>query len=771
MKVKSKLFLNMLITVSGIAVIAGSSLVGMTFVQKNLTQLTERSTPFQLKTIDLQRTLQEHTANLLKIGTATTAAEMKAAEDEAGKSLAEVQRLASELSALKGGTGESGKTDELVAITRDMVSTTHERLQAEDGAMAAYKSMGEKLAAASRKLKDLDASIKHVQTGAVGQLTSSNEGVRKIATRLTGVQRLKDLLKDLKLSVVEIAAASNKTELAVAQSHFNTATRWITGHEIVKSGSSDVSKVISESIPEIGKHVTGPGGLIEQKGKMFGPADEEMLKNYKDTQRAALQKISDLSVAMEDQVEKSVETVNTENRKFDDSLKGSKSAGDILSMNGEIVALGFNIEGRISQVFAIRSGKELDALDAEIRSKFGALESTEKKVADQLAVSGRTAEGRTIAGVRSAHAGIKGLMWGKGGVVEKIRGKIAVADRAVELNGRLKNFVAKQRETGRQGVTAAQGEQEKTVASVNRIVRTNLSTSMGLGILVLVLGATISKMIERSISKPIAELGELAERFAEGDFTERMDDDRKDEFGILADHFNHASEKLGEMTAQVSSSSSSLAASAEELSAATEELNQGASQMAAMTRNNADSAARANDLMSEASRVIEASNSSMTDLTAAMREIATTSGEAHTIIKTINAVAFQTNLLALNAAVEAAHAGAAGEGFAVVAEEVKNLAARAEEASRNTGALIEDIVNKVRRGEALVAATGSAFTQVTEISGKVGVIVDEIATSSVEQSNEIERVHAAAREMEKVAQQNSSGAQELAATADMFKTA
>jgi methyl-accepting chemotaxis protein len=185
-----------------------------------------------------------------------------------------------------------------------------------------------------------------------------------------------------------------------------------------------------------------------------------------------------------------------------------------------------------------------------------------------------------------------------------------------------------------------------------------------------------------------------------------------------------------------------------------------------MTRQNAENANQANNLMKEANQVVGQANDSMKELTTSMEEITQASEETSKIIKTIDEIAFQTNLLALNAAVEAARAGEAGAGFAVVADEVRNLALRAADAAKNTADLIEGTVKKVKDGSELVGKTAEAFAEVATSANKVGELVGEIAAASNEQAQGIDQVNKAMADMDKVTQQTAANAEESASASE-----
>ncbi len=216
---------------------------------------------------------------------------------------------------------------------------------------------------------------------------------------------------------------------------------------------------------------------------------------------------------------------------------------------------------------------------------------------------------------------------------------------------------------------------------------------------------------------------------------------------------------------QVSISSGQLAEGSSQQAASLQQTSSTLEEMASMTQANANNARQTKAIVNESKADMDAANQAMGDLTTSMNDITDASRETQKIVKTIDDISFQTNLLALNAAVEAARAGNAGAGFAVVANEVRNLALRSTESARNTAGLIQGTVEKIENGARIVGKTDEIFTKAAQGTARIESLVEEISAASTEQASGISQVNRAVSEMDHVTHQNAASAEESASAA------
>ena len=308
---------------------------------------------------------------------------------------------------------------------------------------------------------------------------------------------------------------------------------------------------------------------------------------------------------------------------------------------------------------------------------------------------------------------------------------------------------------------------------------------LGLGVLAALIGLLLVWLMARSVTKPILGVAHMLEDIAsgEGDLTRRLAYDKQDELGQLAGWFNRFLDKLQPIIAEVKRSVQDARSTADQSSAIATQTSAGMEQqyrqvdqvatasheMSATAQDVARSAAQAAHAARDADQatrqgltVIDRTTASIdnlaADMSAAMVQVeglAANSEKIGSVLEVIRAIAEQTNLLALNAAIEAARAGEAGRGFAVVADEVRNLARRTQESVEETRQVIEqlqsgtqDVVssmnNSHRQAQGSVEQVGQAVTALRQIGEAVTVISDmnlQIASAAEEQSAVAEEIN------------------------------
>lgn len=229
---------------------------------------------------------------------------------------------------------------------------------------------------------------------------------------------------------------------------------------------------------------------------------------------------------------------------------------------------------------------------------------------------------------------------------------------------------------------------------------------------------------------------------------------------------SEGAEQVASAATQISDSSQQLAEGAQEQAASVEEVTSSLAETRATVDQNAQNAREADILSKDANDSAKLGYEHIQELTTSMAEINESSRKIANIIKTIDEIAFQTNLLALNAAVEAARAGEHGLGFAVVAEEVRNLAQRSAEAAKSTADIIEQSIEQVRKGNSITSETNKAFEDILDKVKKVGDITGEIALASKEQATGVQQISEAMNQVDQVTQTMASNSEESAAASE-----
>ena len=283
-----------------------------------------------------------------------------------------------------------------------------------------------------------------------------------------------------------------------------------------------------------------------------------------------------------------------------------------------------------------------------------------------------------------------------------------------------------------------------------------------------VLSLLISFLLSRIITAPISGTTGVIKDVSRGDLTRRLTVSSQDEIGEMSSHFNSFVDQLQQNMVQIAESSTTVSSAADSLNNVAEQMAGASSQvsvqvssvagaseeMAATSTQIAQNCARAAESSQQANKSVQAGAAIITETVHVMDEIAvgvkesaalieslgTRSDQIGRVIELINEIADQTNLLALNAAIEAARAGEHGRGFAVVADEVRKLAERTGDATKDIGETIAAMQSETKTAVTSMVQSVEKVEAGNQKAKKSGVALDEILreiNTVVEQINQI----------------------------------
>ena len=365
-------------------------------------------------------------------------------------------------------------------------------------------------------------------------------------------------------------------------------------------------------------------------------------------------------------------------------------------------------------------------------------------------------------------------------------------------------------------LSAVMADAQKLQNDLSEQRRTDITGMTLVGLAIAALGLLVIWLLAHGIARPLRQMVAMLDDIAqgEGDLTRRLHSDRADELGSIAKGFNTFLGKLQTMISQVVSSVQKVSDSSEHTADIAIRTNQGVHKQMAeidlvatavheMTATAQDVARNATHAAQAASNADQAANQGLSivrDTSQSIAALAEEIGRAvgvvqalardseniNAILVAIRAIAEQTNLLALNAAIEAARAGEQGRGFAVVADEVRNLAQKTQQATeeiqqmiqqlqqgtRDVVRVMEDSQGKTDISVQQAAKAADALESITEAVSVINDMNTQIASAAEEQSAVAEDINRNVINIGQVANEVAGGADESSsASAELTKLA
>lgn len=764
MKIRTKLILNTLLI---FLFLLGLNLVIFHFlniVSQKQDFLILKSTPYQIKTTELQKALQAFTGAMVKLSYSKNRSDLDREREVVKQRLEEVKRVEDELNAM--GSKKISIHQELHSLYQEMTKTVEERLMSEEKAGKIAKVLGDKLKASTAKLQDLDNKIKSLQLNRFALFSTALEETRTSYEDLLDIVSGRSLIKELLSLIGEVDASMRTGDLKSAQGYIQSAKQ-VFG-KLKRVSSLKGIKNVWQKIGQI-EH------LLDEINKTLSqnkPTDIKQLRNLieqadKDLEKEIGKLKEKVEVAKGTQEKGQVESSIGMNILLDNAA--------LISLGLKINALGMGLLSSVTKEELLRIRDNLHGIYQEIGKLNERLEKNLKKLKAEEEIK------YLHLAVRSLQES-KEILLGGQGIVSALSLKIDLENRSREINIKVREYLERQIKEGEQSVALAYRDQEQAVREVHQAITNAKKASLAIGGGVIGIALFFSIFLIISISRSIGRLLAFTQRLSQGELSCSEIKAGRDEIGLVTKRVCEVVDRIANIVGEIQGTimkekenASRLYQQADKLtqtstfqyelmeivSSGTTELSIASQDIVERAKEKASEADRTRDLLHQGKGNIGKIINYLEHIEGHIELTAKRIGELQVrsqtiteVVEIIQRIAEQIKLLALNATIEAARAGAAGKGFSVVAENVRHLASKTSEVTQNISQTIENINQSVLQViSQFNAERESLQNMLKEISNSLGIFdeiigkIDEIIQSFSEIVHTTSQQHTAIDEI------------------------
>lgn len=526
MTIKTKLIANVLLTAVIIVAISLASFLRAEFVKEKISYLTEKSTPFQIRTVELQRELQACIAALVKVNAARSIADYTAARAAADKSLAAVARLQHSVDQM-GRSGQNG-ADELSMLAGELFSAVEERLSSVTTAAAANEKVQHSMKLSSSRLADLDMSIRKLQLNYSRSFAAALEKTGTVSKKLRSIEDLRNMIRELQIIAVTVQVAKTNSAVLLAKAKLKAVDRRMTQNAYYTANKS-IATVATGFTVKLDEYIKLQSAVLTRK-------DEDLIARAETYGKDLSYKLNDLFQTLDQEIMLAGDELSMANTRQGNIFNESNSANSILVANSELVALGVRVTGETNRLFTLESAAELDTLDGEIRSLFANIQELLMMMEKSLAGLQAREELQMLRSASATLTTIRTEIYATDGIVTKLKKKLHAIEQANGAAEKLNGMVVRQTVKGNESVVAARNEQNKAVSAVYEMISNSLSKIIAFSTVAIVIGILFGFWIYRSVLLPLRvvlgavrvqeaqgqEKAHLAEAVANGDLNQEV---------------------------------------------------------------------------------------------------------------------------------------------------------------------------------------------------------------------------------------------------------